>query len=93
MRGLSRQEVDEQRGAWAVDLVRHPGFLDFQRSIERELRAARGILIASRSASAEELGLTIARAQGVIESLRNIVNGVYELANEKVPERIKSLFE
>lgn len=84
---------EEQRGQWASDLAEHPGFLEFLKDCIREAVAARAVIFHGQAATADELGLKVARARGTLDVLRNVLLEVYRRGNTEPPERVKALFE
>lgn len=85
---------EARESAAAIDMLENPAWVSLLNDVAREAKAARSVIFGGTTFdSAEKMGLGIARAQGTLAVLRNIVLEVYRRANREVPPPVAALFE
>ena len=94
MNGMIAQDREAREAAAAIDLLDNPAWQSVLNDAKREAQAARSVIFGNREyETAEKMGLAVARAQGSLAVLRNVVLEVYRRANKEVPPHVAALFE
>lgn len=91
---LAESEREKRAAAEAIDLLENPAWEAVIRDATREAHAARAVIFGGvKFETADQMGLAVARAQGSLAALQNVVLEVYRRANKEVPTHVSTLFQ
>ena len=85
--------TENQRAAWAHELLEHPAWDEAMAEIRRQAIDARRVIFSPPGDTPDQQALASAFARGSLKVLGAIVKAIHERANKEVPPTVKSLFE
>ena len=85
--------TENQRAAWAHELLEHPAWDELMVEIRREAIDARRVIFSPPGVTSDEQALASAFARGSLKVLSQVVKAIHERANKEIPPTTKALFE